>query len=146
VRTSLLRFEFVEAIPRDLAVGTLYVSIPFTTAIHRCCCGCGREVVTPIAPNGWSLLFDGTAVSLDPSIGNWSFPCQSHYWIRRNRVEWAATWSKQQIQLARAAERLAHDRRGESAAVGRADHDKLVTDGTAPESWWARASKWLLRR
>ena len=38
---------------------------------------------------------------LDPSIGNWSFPCQSHYWIRNDRVKWAPKWSREQIERRR---------------------------------------------
>lgn len=79
--------EFVEYIPEQLTEGVVYVSIPFRTVVHRCCCGCGLEVVTPLSPTKWTLSFDGQAISLTPSIGNWSFPCQSHYWIRGNRVE-----------------------------------------------------------
>ncbi|MGW5416889.1 DUF6527 family protein [Actinomadura geliboluensis] len=29
-------------------------------------------------------------MSLDPSIGNWSLPCRSHYGVRRGRVQQAA--------------------------------------------------------
>ena len=31
----------------------------------------------------------GERALLYPSIGNWQFPCRSHYWIRRNRIIWA---------------------------------------------------------
>jgi hypothetical protein len=85
--------EFVEHIPDEVATGILYVSIPFATAIHLCCCGCGEEVVTPLSPTDWSLTFDGVSVSLHPSIGNWSFACQSHYWIKRNEGAWAGARS-----------------------------------------------------
>ena len=27
--------------------------------------------------------------TLDPSIGNWSFACRSHYFMRKGRVVWA---------------------------------------------------------
>src|SRR5688572_11055762 len=37
-------------------------------------------------------------VSLSPSIGNWSFPCQSHYWIENNRLRWAAAMSPESIK------------------------------------------------
>ena len=87
-----LTHEFVHFIPEDLAEGTLYVSIPFVTAIHLCCCGCGNEVVTPLDPDGWRLTFDGKSVSLHPSIGNWSLACRSHYWITRNNVHWVPGW------------------------------------------------------
>ena len=59
--------------PDELEQGTIYVSIRFATASHLCCCGCGNKVVTPIRPTDWKLIFDGKTISLDPSIGNWSF-------------------------------------------------------------------------
>lgn len=92
-----ITFEFVEYVPRKLQEGTLYISTTFATAVHRCCCGCGSKITTPLAPSEWSLTFDGETVSLSPSIGNWSFPCQSHYWIRRNEIVWAGGMSAQQI-------------------------------------------------
>jgi hypothetical protein len=82
--------KFVEFIPRELEANTIYISIPYATAIHNCCCGCGGRVVTPLSPTDWQLIFDGRSVSLKPSIGNWRFQCRSHYWIRNNRVIWAA--------------------------------------------------------
>lgn len=94
--------KFVECIPEQLAEGIVYVSIQFRTVVHLCCCGCGLEVVTPLSPTKWTLTFDGHAISLTPSIGNWSFPCQSHYWIKGNRVEAARRWSPRQIAAARA--------------------------------------------
>lgn len=93
-----IRHEFVEFIPAQREEGVLYVSIPFATCVHSCFCGCGTKVVTPLSPVGWQLLFDGETVSLTPSVGNWSFDCQSHYWLERNSVRWAAPWSQQQIE------------------------------------------------
>jgi hypothetical protein len=65
-----LTHEFVEFIPDAIEEGKIYVSIGYATAIHKCACGCGREVVTPLSPTDWKLIFDGKTVSLDPSIGN----------------------------------------------------------------------------
>jgi hypothetical protein len=79
---------FVEFLPDELESGKLYISMQYATASHKCCCGCGRDVVTPISPTDWQLAFDGRSLSLTPSIGNWSYPCRSHYWIRHNRVVW----------------------------------------------------------
>ena len=45
-----LRHEFVDFVPKRLDDGVLYVSIRFGTAVHRCACGCGEEVVTPLGP------------------------------------------------------------------------------------------------
>ena len=88
-RLKYLKHEFVTYIPEALDEGMLYVSIPFGTIVHQCCCGCGNEVVTPLDPDGWKMTFDGKAISLSPSIGNWGLDCQSHYWISRNKVCWA---------------------------------------------------------
>ena len=100
--------EFVEYIPERLARDTLYISVAYATAVHLCCCGCGNEVVTPFARSGWTLIFDGT-ISLTPSIGNWSFPCQSHYWIKNDRVVWSRRWSATEIATCRAAEQDANE-------------------------------------
>lgn len=100
-----LRHEFVEFIPETLSQGVIYVSIPYATAAHLCCCGCGNEVNTPISPTDWTLHFNGEAISLEPSIGNWGFECQSHYWIRADRIKWAPKWSKSKIEATRARDR-----------------------------------------
>lgn len=96
--------EFVELIPKQLAEGTIYVSIRYAMVVHLCACGCGNKVVTPLSPAEWQLIFDGATVSLSPSVGNWEFPCRSHYWIRRNRVQWALSWSKARIEAGQAAD------------------------------------------
>ena len=112
-REIVLKHEFVEYIPEDLKEGTIYVSLAFATAAHNCCCGCRNVVITPLSPTDWKLIFDGESISLDPSIGNWSFPCQSHYWITRNKARWAPQWSKKQIEAGRLRDRLASRRRTE---------------------------------
>jgi hypothetical protein len=45
-RKLVLTHEFVEYIPDDFKDGTIYVSVAFATAAHKCCCGCGNEVIT----------------------------------------------------------------------------------------------------
>lgn len=108
-REGVLKHEFVEYVPNDLKEGVVYVSIVYATAVHKCCCGCGSEVVTPISPVDWQLTFDGESVSLHPSIGNWGFKCRSHYWIRRNRVIWAPQWTQKEIETGRAEDTLAQE-------------------------------------
>lgn len=102
----VLRHEFVEFIPDELQEKTIYISIRFATATHLCCCGCKSRVVTPLRPTDWKLIFDGKTVSLVPSIGNWGFDCQSHYWITQNKVEWAPAWSKERIEAGRERDKL----------------------------------------
>lgn len=99
--TRVLQHHFVPWIPEELVDGHLYICLEHATAVHLCCCGCRSEVVTPLAPNDWLLTFDGETVSLSPSIGNWSFACRSHYWIRNNRVAWARQWRDAEVAAAR---------------------------------------------
>lgn len=96
-----MMYKFVEFIPDELDNGILYVSMTYATVLHKCCCGCDNEVVTPLSPSGWQLTFDGEKISLFPSIGNWSFSCRSHYWIRKNEVLWVKDWSNEMIGLNR---------------------------------------------
>jgi len=86
--------QYVEFIPESLSDGTLYISRTYKTAVHKCCCGCGEEVVTPLMSTEWTLSTNKDGVSLYPSIGNWSMPCRSHYWIRNSKVIWAGAMSK----------------------------------------------------
>ena len=104
-RSLNLAHSFVDLIPDELDQGTLYISIKFATAAHVCCCGCGQSVFTPLSPTDWKLIFDGVSASLSPSIGNWSFPCRSHYWIRSDRVHWAETWSDIEVARCRDSDR-----------------------------------------
>jgi hypothetical protein len=86
--------EFVELVPENVRGGILYISISYSTAIHKCACGCGQIVVTPIKPRFWEMTWNGEEVSLYPSVGNWNFQCKSHYIIRRNRIIWLRGKSK----------------------------------------------------
>lgn len=100
-----LKHEFVEFMPDFLEERTLYVSMKYATVIHKCCCGCGNKVVTPLTPTDWKLTYDGRRISLYPSIGNWGFPCTSHYWITGSKVRWSTTWTRDEIEAGRERER-----------------------------------------
>ena len=104
-RSVVISHKFVKTIPDELEELTLYVSMDYATVVHMCCCGCGREVVTPLSPTDWTLIFDGVSTSLSPSIGNWSFECRSHYWISKSKVRWAKRWSRNRVDTARAHDR-----------------------------------------
>nr|WP_284352206.1 DUF6527 family protein [Roseisolibacter agri] len=144
-RRMRIRHEFVEYVPRSLEEGVLYISIPFATAVHCCCCGCGEEVVTPISPTDWSLTFDGETVSLNPSIGNWSFACESHYWIRRNGVQWAESWTAGQIAEGRMRHR-AHKESQARAERPVQDVRRGNANGSANRTLLQRIRSWLSRR
>lgn len=103
--------EFVDIIPNKLDEHTIYISLKYNTAIHKCACGCGEEVVTPISPVNWSLLYNGESISLNPSIGNWSFKCRSHYWIKNNKIHWAGSISKPSAEkLAKLESKQLHEK------------------------------------
>lgn len=100
-----LQHRFVEFIPDELEEGILYITMEYRTAIHKCVCGCGNEVITPFSPTDWHLRFYGDSVSIYPSIGSWSFRCRSHYWITKNRIEYAENWNNKEIQQGRNADK-----------------------------------------
>ena len=120
---------FVETVPEELEDGVLYISVRYRTAAHICACGCGMKVATPIHPTAWEMHWDGRAVSLSPSIGNWQFPCRSHYLIRRNKIVKARDLADWEIERGRKKERekrslwLRRQARSEAKKV----------QGTAPE-------------
>jgi hypothetical protein len=147
---TALRHEFVEFIPDELKAGTVYVSIRFATASHLCCCGCGNKVVTPLRPTDWRLIFDGKTVSLEPSIGNWSFDCRSHYWIVRDTVRWARHWSPDEVAAGRMYDAAAKEKYfgAGKAPEGCAPAAGGVASGapggaTPREGRWQRLKKWF---
>jgi hypothetical protein len=96
----------VKYIPEEIDEGVLYVSVDYSTASHNCFCGCGNRVVTPLSPTDWKLIFNGKSVSLSPSIGNWGFQCQSHYWIIEDKIHLAEQWSDEEIWENREFDRI----------------------------------------
>jgi hypothetical protein len=136
-----LRHEFVEFIPDAIEEGRIYVSIDYATAVHKCACGCGKEVVTPLSPTDWKLIFDGKTVSLDPSIGNWGFMCRSHYWVRNDRAIWAEDWSQARVDANRAHDRRAKDKYYGTDSEEEATTPKVETPAAAPP-WWRKLLPW----
>ena len=133
--------EFVEFVPADLAEGVVYVSIPYSTIVHKCLCGCGMKVVTPIRPDKWTLTYNGETISLDPSIGNWSFPCRSHYFIRKGRVLEAGPMSQSEVRRGRAhdAELTAafHGEAASSRPIEHAAPPRIETKAKKKRGFWA---------
>lgn len=112
-----VRHEYVEYIPEQLKPGILYISKRFRTASHLCCCGCGLKVVTPLNPAKWSLADHGASVSLSPSVGNWGYPCRSHYLIIRNQVDWAGQLNHRQIAAVQRRDRIDVERHATSKSL-----------------------------
>lgn len=123
-RLNYLEPVFVEFIPENLESGIIYISLKYSTAAHLCCCGCGQEVITPLNPAKWQLIEEEGCVSLNPSIGNWSFPCKSHYWIHENKILWASEMSSDMITAVQAS-------------------DLNAVKALAPKSFWTRLGQWI---
>lgn len=77
---------FVDVIPDVLEEKKFYISEEHKVAIHNCLCGCGEKTVTPLSGGkSWDLVKENNGtISLIGSIGNYSFPCKSHYIITKN--------------------------------------------------------------
>lgn len=132
-----LNHRFVEYIPKDLEEGILYISIRFGTAVHKCACGCGNKTVTPLSPTDWELKYNGESVSLNPSIGNWSFPCQSHYWIINDEIRWADKWSKEKIQANRVRQQINKKRYFNSSKTSSKESE------SEDQSLWNKFKNWI---
>lgn len=142
-RPIVIKHQFVEFIPDVIEDHVVYVSLRFGTAVHLCCCGCQNKVVTPLRPTDWQITFDGKTISLYPSIGNWSFPCRSHYWIKNNRIQWAASWSNQRVEAGRKADQLEKDtyfrsETGDSTVASPSNKQKPQQLG-----FWKKLRNWL---
>ena len=147
MKQERLTHEFVESFPEELEEGTLYVSMPYATVAHKCCCGCGNDVITPLTPTDWKLMFDGKKITLDPSIGNWNFPCSSHYWIKGGRVQWSSQWSQEEIAAGRAHDRSKKEQYFDDRDPALENNSRLETKGSATAgitpNLWARLRKRL---
>ena len=112
MKVQIIRPQYVEQLPDRLEEGVLYISEGFDLTAHKCCCGCGEDVYNKLSPVKWRLIKtrDGSSVSLDPSVGNWKYACQSHYWIRENRVIDAGRMSAWAIEAIQQRDRRDRDR------------------------------------
>lgn len=139
-RLKQLKHCFVKSVPERLETGMIYVSMEYASVVHLCCCGCGSEIVTPLSPKDWKLTFDGESISLQPSIGNWSFPCRSHYWIKSDRVRWAGDMTQDEIREGRE-----YDRWNRSSPPSEKPTETKSETAILPEpSFWRKTFKKLI--
>lgn len=69
----------------ELEQGKVYISEKYETSVHLCLCGCGNLTVLPLTNDMWKLIkLDKNTVSFVPSVGNYNFPCRSHYIMTLN--------------------------------------------------------------
>jgi hypothetical protein len=143
-RRSAYRHRFVDTLPDNLEEGVLYVSGQYATSAHKCFCGCGREVITPIHPTKWRLTFDGIHVSLHPSVGSWSLPCKSHYWLQAGNVAWSEAFTEKEIETVRARDLVAQDHY--FSGGGASPPAATVAPTTAPlerPRRWSKVVQWF---
>ena len=136
MRQKTIQAKFIELAPAELEDGILYISEKYKAAIHKCCCGCGEKVITQLSPAHWRYSISRGEVSLHPSIGNWDMACQSHYWIKGNKVIWAGAMSQREIVAVKR-----RDRRDRTAQMAKVNHIKSCV--VAPETWWHRLRRKL---
>jgi hypothetical protein len=142
IRVNRFVHSFVNTIPEQLAPGTLYIALPYKIVTHLCCCGCGREVVTPLSPAQWRITFNGEAVSLYPSVGNWNLPCRSHYILKDGEVLEANIWTDEQVAYGQARDKRERETYYNSQ-IPRSTKAPSDVQEAAP-GWWARLVRHLL--
>lgn len=108
MRTESFRLERVKLIPAKIEPGVFYFSEKYATSMHLCACGCGSDISLAISSAGWKVT-KSSALTLRPSVGNWSYPCRSHYLITDGRVEWANAMSAGAISMNRQRDDLLRD-------------------------------------
>lgn len=138
-KMTSLTLKRVHYMPKELALGILYVSEEFDVAGHLCACGCGNKVMTPLGPTEWSFTDTPSGPSLWPSIGNWQVPCKSHYWIAGGRIVWSDTWSPEQVERGR---RMEEDHRREYYE-SRMPNEEVA--GARIKRWLDRVLSWFRR-
>jgi hypothetical protein len=138
-----LDHQFVRHMPDALSPGILYISMEYATASHLCCCGCGEEVVTPFAPAQWKMTFNGDAVSLHPSVGNWLLKCRSHYVVHDGKVVDAGPWSDAQITAGIAHDGAARTAMFQPAAQAPASRAAAAPAPPTKKGAWARLVAWF---
>lgn len=151
MRVIRFKNKFVEYIPEQLECGVLYISMENNVGVHSCACGCGKEVVTPISPTDWQLKFDGVSITLEPSIGNWAFPCRSHYFIRNGVVTWAGKMSNEAVRYGKDRDKSAKARyfnQNEPTEITKLASDAMknlakVEPKDVELSWMDRIKRWF---
>ena len=101
---NAITLKHVTYLPAELSAGILYVSEEYGVAGHLCPCGCGTKVITPLGEAEWTFSERKGRPTLQPSVGNWQLPCQSHYVIKDGQIRCAGPWSREQIERGRRAE------------------------------------------
>jgi hypothetical protein len=98
--------------------------------------------VTPLSPAQWRITFNGEAVSLYPSVGNWNLPCRSHYILKDGEVLEANIWTDEQVAYGQARDKRERETYYNSQ-IPRSTKAPSDVQEAAP-GWWARLVRHLL--
>jgi hypothetical protein len=83
-------------------------------------------------------------VSLDPSVGNWSFPYCSHYFIRNGAMLWAGDMSEAAIKRGRVhadeQRKSYYEDRSGSVSV---QPEPIEQNAPEVEGIWVRLKRWF---
>lgn len=74
---------------KDMEENKIYISEKYNSCSHKCLCGCGMETYMMFNRDGstkhWDLVKENNGtISIIGSVGNYNFPCKSHYIITKN--------------------------------------------------------------
>jgi len=106
---------YQDIFPVVLEQDILYISRAYSTTAHLCASGCGFRVVLPLGKGGWTLI-DKQGLTISPSV---HVPkCNSHYWIRHGRIQWAQQLSADEIQAYGAADQLEYNEELRKKSLG----------------------------
>jgi hypothetical protein len=78
-----------------------------------------------------------------PSIGDWSFPCQSHYFITNDRIQWVRRWSSQEFAAGRASDRRAKQRIYDATRAATTGRNSGAERAKPPKRWWRKLTMWF---
>ena len=76
----------------DMKDNIIYISLKYGVTGHRCLCGCGLLTILPlnqkedseeIRNHGWGMTDNDGKLTFTPSVGNYQYPCKSHYIITK---------------------------------------------------------------
>ena len=93
----------------------------------------------------WTLEVVNGAVTLRPSVGNWSLPCRSHYLIRQNKVVWARDMSHDEIERGRINDHQLRDTHFAEVNRRKGMEKDRAAAAPQPASWFARLRRALRR-
>lgn len=97
-KTEYTKLVVADNLPhtKDLDQDTIYHSPAYKIVRFLCPCGCGHEIMLRTAPEvdvqgrKWKVELIDKKITLHNSVFvSWNGGCQSHFFIRKNQVQWA---------------------------------------------------------